>query len=56
MLESNNKSHSLSNIKSVRDIDPETAANYSGGKGTLFGDDPDVILYTKVLRNVALAV
>ena len=47
MLKSNNQSQSLYNIKGVRDIDPETAANYSGGKGYLYGDNPDVILYTK---------
>lgn len=47
MIESNNQSQSLSNIEGVRDIDPETSASYSGGRGFRFGSDPDVILYTK---------
>ena len=46
MLKSNNLSHSLSNIEGVRDLNPETAANYSGGRGFRFGPNPDVILYT----------
>lgn len=46
MLKSNNQSNPLSNIKFVQDIAHETAANYSGGVGTLNGSDPDVILYT----------
>ena len=46
MLKSNNQSQSLYNIEGVRDIDQETAANCSGGRGFRFGSNPDVILYT----------
>ena len=58
MLKNNNQSHSLFNIEGVRDINPEMAANYSGGislenarrvggGGLLGGVDPDVILYSE---------
>lgn len=44
---SNNQSNSLDSIKFVKDIDPQTAANYSGGEGRVNGAafDPDVILH-----------
>ena len=45
----NKQSQSLSNVKGVRDLDPETAANYSGGRGVINHPRwiPDVILYSE---------
>ena len=45
MFKNHDRSHSLSDIKGVQDITPETAANCSGGRGFRFGPNPDVILY-----------
>ena len=61
MLKNNDRSHSLFNIEGVRDINPEMAANYSGGislegarrapgGGLVGGVDPDVILYSEKNR------
>lgn len=40
-----NQFKSLYNIEAVEEISPESAANYTGGKGYLNGKDPDVILH-----------
>ena len=49
MLKNNNQSHSLFNVKGVRDIDPEMAASYTGGRGVINHPTwkPDVILYSE---------
>lgn len=43
----NHQSNSLDSIKFVQNIDPQTAANYSGGAGRINdgNNDPDIILY-----------
>ena len=45
----NKQFHSLSNIKGVRDINPEVAASYTGGRGVINHPtwSPDVILYSE---------
>ena len=45
----NKQFDSLSNIKGVRDINPEVAASYTGGRGVINHPtwSPDVILYSE---------
>ena len=49
MLKNNKQFDSLSNIKGVRDLNPETAASYTGGRGVINHPTwrPDVILYSE---------
>ena len=49
MLKNNKQFHSLSNIKGIRDLNPEVAASYAGGIGVINHPtwSPDVILYSE---------